>query len=147
MIKGKIGLVIAVILGIARMVSISILSLTTVEAITQIALFREILGTLCHHIPERCFSIAGRPIALCARCLGLYLGIVLGSFLFPRFRWLIWLLLPIPALEITIRAMGMDSSNPVRFLAGFCLAIAIYLALARLSWDLPKHAEIQVGVQ
>ena len=147
MIREKIGLVVAVILEIARLVAALILFLTIVEIITQIAFFREILGMLCHQIPERCFSITGRPIALCTRCLGIYLGIVLGSFLFPRFRWLIWLLLPIFALEITTQAIGMNSSNPVRFLSGFCLAIVIYLALSRLSWDLPKHIEAEAGVE
>ncbi len=147
MIREKIGLVVVVILEIARLVATLILFLTIVEATTQVTLFRGILGTLCHQRPERCFSIAGRPIALCARCLGIYLGIVPGPFLFPRFRWLIWLLLPIFALEIATRAMVMYSPSPIRFLSGFCLSLAIYLSLSRLSWALPKHAEVQVRLE
>ncbi|MCU0508722.1 MAG: DUF2085 domain-containing protein [Anaerolineae bacterium] len=29
---------------------------------------------VCHRIPERTFELAGRPLPLCARCSGLYLG-------------------------------------------------------------------------
>lgn len=33
---------------------------------------------LCHQIPERTFKINGQPIALCARCTGMYVGAMLG---------------------------------------------------------------------
>ncbi len=33
---------------------------------------------VCHRISARSFQIAGRPIALCARCTGQYLGVLLG---------------------------------------------------------------------
>jgi uncharacterized membrane protein len=33
---------------------------------------------VCHRIPARSFTIAGRPMAMCARCSGLFLGAVLG---------------------------------------------------------------------
>lgn len=33
---------------------------------------------LCHQIPERSFSINGQPIALCARCTGMYVGAMLA---------------------------------------------------------------------
>jgi uncharacterized membrane protein len=33
---------------------------------------------ICHQIPERTFFINGRPLPLCARCTGTYLGAVLG---------------------------------------------------------------------
>jgi len=33
---------------------------------------------LCHQIPERSFKINGEPIALCARCTGMYVGAMLA---------------------------------------------------------------------
>jgi uncharacterized membrane protein len=36
---------------------------------------------LCHQIPDRCLHIGPGPIAVCARCQGLYLGGVLGLWL------------------------------------------------------------------
>ena len=33
---------------------------------------------ICHQIPERTFFINGKPLPLCARCSGTYLGAVLG---------------------------------------------------------------------
>ncbi|MBS3086144.1 DUF2085 domain-containing protein [Candidatus Pacearchaeota archaeon] len=36
---------------------------------------------ICHQNPERCFKFKGKPMALCSRCFGLYLFILLG-FLF-----------------------------------------------------------------
>ncbi len=36
---------------------------------------------VCHQLPERCFRVNGRPMFLCARCLGLYLSMPIGFFL------------------------------------------------------------------
>jgi uncharacterized membrane protein len=33
---------------------------------------------VCHRIPDRSFAIAGRPLPLCARCSGTYLGALAG---------------------------------------------------------------------
>jgi uncharacterized membrane protein len=33
---------------------------------------------VCHQLPERTFTIAGRPLPLCARCSGTYLGTLAG---------------------------------------------------------------------
>ena len=33
---------------------------------------------VCHRLPERTFSVAGRPLPLCARCSGTYLGLAVG---------------------------------------------------------------------
>lgn len=34
---------------------------------------------VCHQLPERTFHVAAAPMAVCARCLGLYLGAVGGG--------------------------------------------------------------------
>lgn len=33
----------------------------------------------CHQQPDRCFWLLGYPIALCCRCLGFYLGVMVSS--------------------------------------------------------------------
>lgn len=33
---------------------------------------------VCHRIPSHSFQVGGRPLALCARCTGQYLGLMLG---------------------------------------------------------------------
>jgi uncharacterized membrane protein len=36
---------------------------------------------ICHQIPERSFMLFGNSLAVCHRCAGMYLGMLLGSFL------------------------------------------------------------------
>jgi uncharacterized membrane protein len=38
---------------------------------------------LCHQIPERSFHFGGFPLAVCARCFGLYAGAAAGVLLYP----------------------------------------------------------------
>jgi uncharacterized membrane protein len=42
----------------------------------------------CHQIPERSFHIFGAPLAVCARCTGIYAGAVLGLAAVPLLRGL-----------------------------------------------------------
>ena len=51
-------------------------------------------GTFCHQLPERSFFIAGHPLAVCARCLGLYGGFALLLVLYPLIRSLRSVVLP-----------------------------------------------------
>lgn len=70
---------------------------------------------ICHRIPERSFHLAGRPLPLCARCTGTYLGALIGFVT-------IWVLghrrasnLPptkvLVLLGIFIVSMGVDGVN------------------------------------
>lgn len=43
---------------------------------------------LCHQNPSRCFLLFGHPLAVCARCLGIYAGFFLGTCLYPLHRGL-----------------------------------------------------------
>jgi len=43
-------------------------------------------GTVCHQMPERSFALFGFPLAVCARCLGLYAGGLGGVLLYPLVR-------------------------------------------------------------
>ncbi len=49
---------------------------------------------LCHQDPGRCFSLAGFPMAVCARCAGIYGGAFVGLLIRPWLRPLTDLRLP-----------------------------------------------------
>jgi len=48
---------------------------------------RPLLEKSCHQAPARCWWLWGFPCALCARCLGLYLGALLGRGLYASEEW------------------------------------------------------------
>ena len=50
------------------------------------ALLYAVFAPLCHQDPARCFSLAGYPVAVCGRCLGIDIGFVLGAFAYPLLR-------------------------------------------------------------
>jgi uncharacterized membrane protein len=43
---------------------------------------------LCHQMPERSFHFEGFPLAVCARCFGLYAGAAAGVLFYPPARGL-----------------------------------------------------------
>jgi uncharacterized membrane protein len=47
------------------------------------ALIYALFAPVCHQIPGRSFSLVGHPLAVCARCLGIYLCFLLGTLLYP----------------------------------------------------------------
>jgi uncharacterized membrane protein len=68
----------------------------------------------CHQMPERSFYVAGYPLAVCARCFGLYVGALAGLIAYPLVRpmartdapWRGWLL--IASLPTTVDfALGL----------------------------------------
>ncbi len=42
-----------------------------------------VFSPTCHQIPSRCFYAFGFPMAVCARCLGIYFGFFLGILIYP----------------------------------------------------------------
>lgn len=40
----------------------------------------------CHQMPERSFHLWGFPLAVCARCFGLYVGVCAGTIFYPLAR-------------------------------------------------------------
>jgi uncharacterized membrane protein len=43
-------------------------------------------SAVCHQLPERSFELSGYPLAVCARCTGIYAGFLLGLFIYPLAR-------------------------------------------------------------
>jgi uncharacterized membrane protein len=83
---------------------------------------------VCHQRPERCFWIFGAPVAVCARCFGIYLGAAIG--LLPRVarRSAIQWLTVATALNLTewlTELAGVHGSwIELRFVLGFLLGAA-----------------------
>ena len=44
-------------------------------------LIRGFFSRVCHQDPARSFMIEGSPVAVCVRCLGIYLGTAMGALL------------------------------------------------------------------
>jgi uncharacterized membrane protein len=72
----------------------------------------------CHQLPERSFFIFGYPMAVCARCFGIYLGFLAATLLYP-------LILPVDnrktpnkwLLILAIIPMGLDGG--IQFLTSY----------------------------
>ncbi|HEX8129237.1 MAG TPA: DUF2085 domain-containing protein [Pyrinomonadaceae bacterium] len=93
------------------------------------------LKTVCHQIPERAFWVVGHPLAVCARCFGIYAGFAAAVLLVyplsrrlqrtaaPRREWLIVALLP-AAFDFTLGITGLwANTHTSRFLTGAWLGI------------------------
>lgn len=113
------------------------------------------LKAVCHQMPERAFWLAGHPLGVCARCLGIYAGFAGAVLLYPlaasrrlrrietpRRAWLILALLP-TAIDFTLGITGLwANTHSSRALTGAWLGawVALYivpgvLEIARQSRD------------
>ena len=105
-------------------------------------------GFICHQISERSFHIHDDKLAVCARCFGVYGGLLLGVLFYPLFRSLndirplpkIWLILACLPLGIDwgLTFFGIwENTHFSRFVTGAILGIAcaVYIlpALVELS--------------
>lgn len=88
------------------------------------------LKTVCHQMPERAFWMAGHPLAVCARCFGIYAGFAAMVSVYPLSRrlqragtpqrraWLALALLP-TAFDFTLGITGLwANTHSSRFLTG-----------------------------
>jgi uncharacterized membrane protein len=115
-------------------------------------------AALCHQIPSRSFTLYGHVVAVCARCMGIYGGLVLGILVYPCFRayqdrelparrYLLFALAP-TAIDFSLGLLGVvNNTHFSRLLTGMIAGIALpfYLlpALVCLAQDLvlPRRAE------
>jgi uncharacterized membrane protein len=83
----------------------------------------QFFGSICHQQPERSFTLAGHPLAVCHRCLGLYLGLGLGLLTLPLFP----------------RLAGFIENNP-RILLATTLPLLIDVALIGINTPASRFA-------
>lgn len=88
---------------------------------------------LCHGLPERSLSLAGVSMPLCARCVGIYAGLLAGLLLFAllpgvaeRTMRLIALAAVTPlAIDGFTQLFGLrESTNPLRLATGIAAGLA-----------------------
>jgi uncharacterized membrane protein len=83
---------------------------------------------VCHQHPERSFWLFGAPVAVCARCLGIYLGAAIGLLLRTSRRMATRLLIAAAAINLLdafTELAGLHGNwLVVRFLLGVILGAA-----------------------
>jgi uncharacterized membrane protein len=69
---------------------------------------------LCHQRPERSFRAFGYPLAVCARCTGIYVGALIGLAAYPFRRGFDALKLPrLSALAAVSAPLALDAAGHV----------------------------------
>ena len=91
---------------------------------------REFFSRVCHQEPARSFWLAGAPVAVCARCLGIYLGAAAGA-------WMGWSRrLAIRFLAVAAAVNGLDVASELAGLHGnwmdvrFAFGVALGVGMA-----------------
>ncbi len=95
---------------------------------------------VCHQRPERCFWIFGAPIAVCARCLGIYIGAAIGLLVRTSQRLAIRLVVVASAINL------LDGLAEVAGLHGNWLELRFVLGLALGASAGIWVASVQAGV-
>jgi uncharacterized membrane protein len=103
--------------------------LTSLRHPVPAAVFYLSFSTVCHQIPERCFTLLGYPLAVCQRCSGIYFGLWIGALLYPaipeiircrviRRSWVLGAIIFL-ALDAGLALMGLWTNTPLtRFASG-----------------------------
>ncbi len=90
---------------------------------------------LCHQMPERSFHLESHAFAVCARCFGVYFGLLAGFAAYPFFFklenteplprfWLFLSLVPI-SIDFLLGVFGIwENTHWSRFITGMILGIA-----------------------
>jgi uncharacterized membrane protein len=98
--RGAWGLCVATAAALVGVILLAPLARAAGWGILSEVLYRS-FRVACHQMPERAFQLAGSPLAVCARCTGLYAGALAGLVAYPLARslartdapWRGWLLL------------------------------------------------------
>ena len=98
--------------------------------------WRLLFRLLCHGIPERCFALFGAPMPVCARCTGIYLGMLAGLAAFVLIpllrervmrRFAIAAVIPLALDGLTQLAGLRESTNALRVATGLLAGLAFGL--------------------
>ena len=102
---------------------------------------RHFFAAVCHQRDERSFWILGAPMAVCVRCLGVYAGAAVGSFLRLRdgvAARLLSFALALNLLDVAAESAGLHGSQPwLRLALGAALGLGAGAVLA----SVPSHGQ------
>jgi uncharacterized membrane protein len=85
---------------------------------------------VCHQQPERSFFFFGASVAVCARCLGIYLGATIGLLLRVERRVAVYLLIAAVAVNVTDGLAESAQLHGNWMVARFALGILLGTAAA-----------------
>lgn len=88
---------------------------------------------VCHQRPERSFFLFGAPVAICARCLGIYLGAACGLLVRATRLIAVRLFLFAAALNVLDAATEFAGLHGNWMLVRFALGILLGAAAAMLA--------------
>jgi uncharacterized membrane protein len=107
---------------------------------TAAAVIYFFFSPVCHQMPERSFALLGVSLAVCHRCFGIYLGLLLGSLVnnpwmhrspATRRRWILAATIPL-VLDTLLPYCALWTNTGVsRFATGFCFGIPVASLLVR----------------
>ncbi len=112
-----------------------------------------IFSPTCHQIPSRCLTLYGYPLAVCARCLGIYVGFFLGTCLYPvlrsfkseslpKFRTLLFMTVPI-VIDTAANMLSIwASSHAVRLATGIIWGVILPFYFIPGIIDVVKKVEL-----
>ena len=127
-----------IVMGVVAAIPVAILSASTfcAWAIAHGASmrWRVLFRIMCHGIPERCLYLFGVPMPICARCVGIYAGLIAGLIAF----WLLPMVTekamriaafiavtPLAIDGLTQLARLRESTNPLRLSTGIVAGLAL----------------------
>lgn len=89
---------------------------------------------VCHQKPARSFRVGGRQFPVCARCAGIYAGILLGLaisffYLSPLLACAV-LMVPLLVDSLAQALTQYESSNGKRLITGLLFGYAIFTGLS-----------------
>lgn len=105
----------------------------------------------CHQDAVRCFWILGYQTALCARCLGAYVGVIvyliayLFNFRSSKFLFITTIVLAFGEILIEVFKLS-ESNNYLRFFAGICLGIFLAIVLTKFLYKNENKRERECDV-
>lgn len=91
---------------------------------------------ICHGLPERSLALFGTTMPVCARCIGVYAGVLAGLMLFPLMSKLrervmrivaFAALMPLAIDGLTQLTGLRESTNPLRIATGLIAGLAFGL--------------------
>jgi uncharacterized membrane protein len=114
--------------------ALSVSYLSTHTAPASAFILQRGFALICHQRPDRSFWIFGAPVAVCARCLGIYLGAGLGLLLRTSrsiARRLLVAAAAVNLLDAVTEAAGLHGNwMYVRFVLGLALGATAALLIS-----------------
>jgi uncharacterized membrane protein len=109
---------------------------------------------VCHQAPDRSFHLRGYPMAVCARCTGIYVGFLVGILIHPLFRrlkrgfhpprWVLGAGILPTGMEILLSRGGVAELDLFfRSLTGLILGTVVAFYVIPAVFDLVKSRQIK----